>query len=137
MIIIIIIIIIISVLEVLDWCVGSLIRVRFVWTFARASFNLMRRCGWTRWSVSLFPDDGDYCTDVISSLHNVRSAIWSKGILELGVGSCRCWLVPVVLSECRLDVFASKEWKLMPNMTLRVHLCCRSVDVSFLFVRFP
>ena len=93
----------------LDWCVGSVFRVRWVWTFARASFNLMRRCGWTRWSVSLFTEDGDYFTDVTSSFDNVRSAIWSKGILERGVGSCRCWLVPVVLSECRLGVFADKD----------------------------
>jgi len=108
-----------------------------VWTFARAYFNLMRRFGSTRWSVSLFPEDGDYFTDVTSSLDNVRSAIWSKGILERGVGSCRCWLVSVVLSECRLHVFANKERKPMPNATSRVQLCCGSVDVSFLFVRFP
>ena len=44
--------------------------------------------------------------DVTSNFDNLQSAIWSKRILELGVGSCRCWLVPFVLSECLFDVFS-------------------------------
>jgi hypothetical protein len=76
--------------------------VRWVWTFARASFNRMRRCGWTRWSVSLFPDDGDYLVWATYDLPSGARKFLSLVLGVVDVGWCRSFLANVVSTSLQI-----------------------------------